>query len=182
MNAFTGTGTSGPCIGCHLSSPEKHLYLPVKRGGNGDITEVTGRICINCHSGDYAMTPGFMNGLKSLLHDSLEALEVQLQNSGYTFLGGYPYFANRNWTSVADPSGKNNMGAAFNFNLLEHDPGAYAHNSFYTKRLMYDSIDWLDDNILNDSVAVTLDSALHSGAEYQEGAKSYILGSSGGRY
>ncbi len=181
VNAFTGTGTRGPCIGCHLSSPEKHLFLPVKRDENGNITTLTSTICVNCHSGDFVFTAESLNEIKNSLHEALEALEVQLENSGYTFLGGYPYFANRDWTSVADPSGRNNMGAAFNFNLLEHDPGAYAHNSFYTKRLIYDSIDWLDDNKLNDSVAVTLDSALHSGTDYQEGAKSYILSASSGR-
>jgi hypothetical protein len=53
-------------------------------------------------------------------------------------------------------TGKNNMGAAFNFNLLEHDPGAYAHNRYYVKRLIYDSLDWLDDNLMNYSVGKTL--------------------------
>ncbi len=52
------------------------------------------------------------------------------------------------------------MGAAFNFNLLEHDPGAYAHNRIYTKRLIYDSIDWVDDGIMNYSVGATLTTRL----------------------
>ncbi len=53
-------------------------------------------------------------------------------------------------------TGKNNMGAAFNFNLFEHDPGAYVHNRYYVKRLIYDSLDWLDDNLMNYSVGKTL--------------------------
>jgi hypothetical protein len=53
-------------------------------------------------------------------------------------------------------TGQNNMGAAFNFNLLEHDPGAYAHNRMYVKRLIYDSIDWVDDSVMNYSVGDTL--------------------------
>jgi hypothetical protein len=43
-------------------------------------------------------------------------------------------------------TGDNNMGAAFNFNLLHHDYGAFVHNRFYAKRLIYDSISWLFDN------------------------------------
>ena len=28
---------------------------------------------------------------------------------------------------------------------LHHEPGAYAHNRFYAKRLLFDSIDWIDN-------------------------------------
>ena len=74
-------------------------------------------------------------------------------------------------------TGKNNMGAAFNFNLLEHDPGAFAHNRFYAKRLIYDSIDWLDDNNMNYSVGTTLQTicAAASAPAWCEGAETYLL-------
>ena len=35
------------------------------------------------------------------------------------------------------------MGATFNFDALKNDPGAFAHNDVYTKRLIYDSLEWL---------------------------------------
>lgn len=62
---------------------------------------------------------------------------------------------------VADVSGtigtgKNNMGAAHNYNLLVHEPGAYAHNRYYSKRLIWDSIDWLDNNIIDNSVVAAV--------------------------
>lgn len=41
-------------------------------------------------------------------------------------------------------TGKDRMGAAYNYNLLIHEPGAFVHNSLYSKRLIFDSIDWLD--------------------------------------
>jgi hypothetical protein len=78
-----------------------------------------------------------------------------------------------------DGTGKNNMGAAFNYNLIEHDPGAFVHNRMYVKRLIYDSIDWLDDNSLNYSTGATLDS-LCGGATppaYCVKAKEYLLSS-----
>lgn len=36
-----------------------------------------------------------------------------------------------------------NMGATFNYDALRNDPGAFAHNDVYTKRLVFDSLDWL---------------------------------------
>ena len=48
------------------------------------------------------------------------------------------------------------MGAAFNFNLLKREPGAYVHNSVYTKRLIWDSVDYIDDGIINNSTGSTL--------------------------
>jgi hypothetical protein len=36
------------------------------------------------------------------------------------------------------------MGAAFNYSLLHHEPGAWAHNRLYAKLLIFDSIDWLE--------------------------------------
>lgn len=49
-------------------------------------------------------------------------------------------------------TGEANMGAAFNFNLLFHDYGAFAHNSRYVKRLLYDSFDDIDGGGLDYSV------------------------------
>lgn len=70
-------------------------------------------------------------------------------------------------------SGKNTMGAAFNLNLLEHDPGAYVHNRTYVKRLIYDSLDWTDDGLMNYSVGATLNAL---GSEpYKTKAMQYLL-------
>jgi hypothetical protein len=44
------------------------------------------------------------------------------------------------------------MGAAFNYYMLYYDPGAFAHNRRYVRRLIFDSMDWLDDGKLNKSV------------------------------
>jgi hypothetical protein len=69
------------------------------------------------------------------------------------------------------------MGASFNFNLLEHDPGAYVHNRMYVKRLIYDSIDWVDDGIMNYSVGATLTTLCSGGSPpaYCAEAITYLL-------
>ena len=97
-----------------------------------------------------------VNDLEEGYAAALEALRIELANNGYDFLGGYPYFGNRDWISASDPTGKKNMGAAFNFNLLIHDPGAHVHNLQYTRKLIYDSIDFMDDGSFNLSVETTL--------------------------
>lgn len=55
------------------------------------------------------------------------------------------------------------MGAAFNYNLLYHDPGGYAHNRVYVKRLIFDSIDFIDNGVLDGTIAVTGDAATYLG-------------------
>lgn len=77
-------------------------------------------------------------------------------------------------TDGGAPYGSNYMGAAFNFNVLEHDPGAYVHNRTYVKRLIYDSIDWLDDTRMNNSVGTSLN-ALSGAYAWKANALSYLL-------
>jgi len=72
-------------------------------------------------------------------------------------------------------NGKPNMGACFNMNMLKHEPGAFAHNSVYTKRLIYDSIDWLDNLALDYSVYGTLNALDPGTYPYKDAAMAYIL-------
>lgn len=133
---------------------------------------------------------------KARYQAALEALKVQLAAKGFNFSNTYPYFfksadntassnAVKNWLSAGDTdttgavTGKNNMGAAFNYNLLAHDPGGVAHNRRYTRRLIYDAIDWVDDGILNYSVSTTLN-ALDDATVYKTSAIAYVLKSSTG--
>ena len=150
---------NGPCVGCHMETDTSHLFLPVKKDESGEVIELTSfeQTCSDCHSGPQELID-LVNELEEGFTAALAALEVELANNGYVFLGGYPYFANKDWTSANDPSGKDNMGAAFNYNLLSHEPCAYVHNLQYAKKLIYDSIDFLDDGTLNSSVEATLGS------------------------
>lgn len=198
---YVNTGSNGPCIGCHMSRPNKngnHLFLPVSRSTTtiGLITGIASEVCFNCHGPSPTVILDMINTEKQQYLGALEALKDQLQSPphGYYFFPFSPYFYTtpgpfsdpktactqnvpvKNWQTGGTQSmlasfptctytgdgngtpgtGKNNMGAAFNFNLLEHDPGAYVHNRMYVKRLIYDSIDWLDDGIMNYSVGDTL--------------------------
>jgi hypothetical protein len=72
-------------------------------------------------------------------------------------------------------TGRYNMGAAFNLNLIEHEPGGYVHNRVYIKRLIYDAIDWADDNQMNFSVGNTLSNINGTVFTWKAGAMKYLL-------
>jgi hypothetical protein len=46
------------------------------------------------------------------------------------------------------------LGAAHNYNYLHREAGAYAHNSKYAKRLIFDSIDWLDNMPMDGTISI----------------------------
>jgi hypothetical protein len=203
--------TSGPCVSCHFGSTDpnhldsltrhsdntlSHTLSPLTRYAEDDLA--LNPICVNCHTargeGSNAAitwlgddeTAATLQGTthKARYQAALEALRVQLAQSGFHFGPSHPYFfqtadntasanAVRNWGDAT--TGKPNMGAAFNYNLLIHDPGGVAHNRRYTRRLIYDAIDWLDDGVLNYSVNETLNAAPHAGADYQASAIAYLL-------
>lgn len=63
------------------------------------------------------------------------------------------------------------MGACFNITLLYNDPAAFAHAQSFSRRLVYDSIDFLDDGRLNLSVGAT--AIASNPATYGKGASAY---------
>ncbi len=177
--AQPGTGTNGPCVGCHMDRtglPGNHLFQPVSTA-SGSIV-VTSEVCFKCHAGSSTAFGAVVEDESNNYAAALQALQQQLSAAGYPFLGGYPFFSQTNWLLFGDTdaSGKNTIGAAFNFLLLSNEPGAYVHNSRYTKRLIYDSVDWLDDGVLNYSVGTTLANACNGAPQpWCAGAKSYLL-------
>lgn len=181
-----GAGANGPCVGCHMKSSESHLFEAVKRDSNGAVAEIPAltNVCAKCHG---VITDGIsvsvMNNLDNGYNSALGVLTDLLANRGIHYNKAvYPYFydsssyanAFTNWPNM------DTVGAAFNLNLLAHQPGAFAHNSAYTKRLLYDPIDFLDDSALNNSVRETLN-ALPNNNPYKQGAIQFLLSSTGGR-
>ena len=196
-----GTGSNGPCVGCHMSATlnpadpgqGKHRFLPVGLDNTGSGQAVTTPVCAVCHDGVEAPVMNFA-GLEASKDEALVGLSVldnALRLRGFFFANTYPYFfksadntasanAVKNWTALAgggfgdNTVGKNNMGAAFNYNLFAHDPGFFAHNHYYTKLLIYDAIDWLDDNLPNDSVQAYITATYGAGSPTETEALAYF--------
>lgn len=162
--AENGLSDSGQCIVCHLTSGNgSHTLSPVTKYSETDTS--LNPVCVTCHTsrgeGTNAKVVWLENSWGARFAAGLDAVQYVLAQKGIYFASSYPYFfksadnptsanAFKNWGN------KETMGAAFNFNLLKHESGAIAHNRFYVRRLIYDSIDFLDDGVLNYSVYNTL--------------------------
>jgi len=164
--AQPGTGTNGPCVTCHMTSPKKHLFTNVSTNTSGVITKITSTSCVSCHTGANALTATSLETEHEDYKAAIAALNAALAAKGIHFFEAHPYFyagaggTGGAFTNWGGPYGvafwKDTMGAAFNLNLLLHDPGGYAHNRFYAKRLIWDSIDFIDNGVLDDSVPAEL--------------------------
>jgi hypothetical protein len=166
-----GTGSGGPCVACHMSAPNKHLYQPVTVNAAGTITGLSTTVCVNCHQG-YLDAPA-LDADRLAFDNALDVLKAMLAKKGFLYRSDYPHFSNTNWGT--GQAGANVMGAAFNYVLLASDPGAYAHNSQYAKQLVLDSIDYLDNTQFDDSlVNLALPGLLDSQSITQAAATSFI--------
>jgi len=160
LNADSPETGAGPCVACHMETEETHLFEVVtKDETTGVITALNATSCITCHDGSHgaalqagsAAAAAFLEEEAEGYHEALEILRVGLLALGIEFQTGYPYFD----TSVAGSwINEGNFGAAHNYNYLHHEPGAYAHNRIYAKRLLFDSIDWVDNYTLDGTITI----------------------------
>jgi len=165
-----GTGSAGPCVGCHMSASQDHLFKTVSADSSGNISAITATVCVNCHAGSLGVAQ--LNADKTLFVNALTVLKAQLAARGFVPSPGYPFFSNTNWGAGQD--GANVMGAAFNYVLMASEPGAYTHNSRYARQLVLDSIDYLDNGQLDNSVTtLAVPTLLASGAISQAVADSF---------
>jgi len=150
-----GTGNSGPCVTCHMSGePANHSFYPILEDENGE--DILPEVCSNCHTGAHPLSAAEVEEESEGYNDALEIIADELEADGVFYLSSYPYFFDTSaggfsnafaaWTS------EEQLGAAFNLNLLSNEPGAFAHNRFYAKRLVFDSIDWLDNGTLDGTI------------------------------
>ncbi|MCD6526149.1 MAG: hypothetical protein J7K75_04050 [Desulfuromonas sp.] len=165
LNSDAPESGSGPCVACHMETATGHSFEVV--GKTGDvITGLNSTVCINCHDGGHgpalvvedttidgtlhtaAAAAALLQEEAEGFHDALALLQAELLVKELTFTGSYPYFAGARWID------EGTFGAAHNFNYLHHEPGAYAHNRIYAKRLIFDSINWLQDGVLDGTIAI----------------------------
>jgi mono/diheme cytochrome c family protein len=193
--------SAGPCVVCHLTSEKlgvktSHRFSPFTEYAVGD--NALNPVCVTCHStrgaGSNAKVAWFEGQWKVRIDAALDALKDQMALKGIYYNASYPYFykdPNGDGTLSPDEvisangyktwdlaygagTGKNTMGTAFNYNLLLREPGAVAHNRYYSRRLIYDAIDWLDDGAMNYSVFATLN-ALGPDKTYKADAITFLI-------
>lgn len=168
--------SNGPCITCHM--PKAGHTWEINANSFNDV-------CVNCHSAEGTTTltadnfkTVFIEEQGAVFQDALD-LALATLKSKYNISYNqalYPYFyddslstvgAVKDWTrggALTGAEAKKLMGACFNINVLKRDPAAFAHARTYARRLIYDSIDFLDDKTINMSVgatAIAYDSVLY---------------------
>lgn len=178
QQSVAGVGKRGPCVSCHMSSAESHSFMPVTIA-DGVITSINTSLCITCHAsggvGNYRFD-GTVNGLnvkKAGYAAALKAMTAWLSRKGISSTSNwlrkasYPAtltaagFNQAACTPAADRSldnylGSRNMGAGLNRDFLSNDPGGFVHNDLYVKRLIYDSLDWADNCVMDKSVEAAI--------------------------
>ncbi|MEI6828133.1 MAG: hypothetical protein WCK54_21280, partial [Desulfuromonadales bacterium] len=136
MNNRNTTGTQGPCVTCHMSSPSKHTFASTS-SANGAIVTIKTNVCTNCHS--TSLPAATLDAKRVEFNTALDALKAALELRGFTYTATPPYFTNTNWGT--GQAGANVMGAAYNYRLFLLESSAYTHNPAYARQLVVDSID-----------------------------------------
>ena len=157
-------GEEGPCVGCHMTAAQSHLFSPIEESTlvAGAVSAVTSPICAPCHDPNGGMSAARLSDERENYEAALQALDAVLRANSLFYAGNNPYIFDSptgvaviDWYrngSINEQDARSNMGAAFNLVLLRHEPGAYVHNSWYTKMIIFDAIDWLDDNNLDGTI------------------------------
>lgn len=172
-NYGTGTGynntgvTQGACVGCHMTSDKSHnLEVLSKDAVTGAYTQIVSTECALCHASEF--TYQNVQAAKDDFNAAVKALGNVLVAKGLTLDGVNPLpertakdlsGGTKSNTAVDanNLTAQGKMGAWFNWYLFKTaDPGAFAHNPSYARRLVMDSIDYLDDGVLNNSAAATI--------------------------
>jgi len=193
---------NGPCVTCHMNASGVAV-----RAGNGHSLKIDAnaynQVCVNCHTSEDGVALSSANFQTVFLEPQAEVFEDALKLTRQILLTRhkisfdvttYPYFYDENlpllngkkqavkdWTRGGTTDGRKLMGACFNFNLLARDPAAYAHARTYTRRLIYDSLDFLDDGAMNLTVGASAVAQSQAGnlltnpvfGLYTKGAKAY---------
>lgn len=108
------------------------------------------------HDGNGTTTEGIaveIAAMKGMLYEAMQAYATQTIGTGIVYSSArHPYFFNdSNSNGVADPDEINAanrfnnwtprlLRAAYNFQYVSKDPGAFAHNSNYILQILYDSL------------------------------------------
>lgn len=165
--------TGGPCVTCHMGFGTANHSWEINANSYNTV-------CSRCHTSEGGVTltgdnfrsifieeqaVPFNNALKlaKQLLATKYGIEYDAASYPYFWPTGLPSHSDRtlgfkDWTkggTLTTVQAKKLIGACFNVNLLSREPAAFAHARTYTRRLLYDTIDYLDDGTINMSTTAT---------------------------
>jgi hypothetical protein len=168
-----GANAAGPCASCHMGpsatdGKPSHSFAALTESG-GVITAVNNQaLCNTCHTpgGAFEITPALMEEERDGFHQASTILNNYLEN-----VTGYTNYLNANIISTfatapegayrAYQNGKigGTLGGTFGATTVAaragEEPCAYVHNRFYIKRLVFDSIDWMLDGTIDNTITLS---------------------------
>jgi hypothetical protein len=135
----------GPCIACHMDNGT-HSFAAVEKDASGAITEIVATNCVDCHSGQYALTPEILDHESASYQEAGQLLlDIINQANGLT---------NYTLAIINQNNAEDNDRRAFqNSKIATEDKAGYAHNRFYVKRLIFDGIDWAEDGAIDGTIS-----------------------------
>ena len=149
--------SSGPCASCHMDN-KAHTFDAISSAG-GVIQKIQAQsLCNSCHTagGPPAVTPATLDEDRAGYAQASLVLNNYVTNVLPNYLGvGISSAAGdaalpNHFTNVED----NAYGAFQNAKFNGEEPCAYVHNPTYIKRVIFDSIDWMDDGALNGTITI----------------------------
>jgi Cytochrome c554 and c-prime len=143
-NNDTPESGTGPCVGCHMPDIN-HTFTAAEYDQNGILTTVTNpSLCNTCH----VSIIGYLPFAKRAQNEGIGLLQDYVDNTITNYLN---IDISANFETVPLDA----YGAFQNWKYFsEGDPCGYVHNGIYTKRLLFDSIDWLDNGVLNGTITI----------------------------
>jgi hypothetical protein len=155
-----------------------HTFESVLTDASGTITAITNQnLCNTCHTSGTSpgpVSPAVLESESAGYQQATTILNNWVRNVG--LVGGTNYV---NYLNLAITSSNatnpnvvpiNAYGAFQNGLFYGDEPCAYVHNRFYIKRLIFDSIDWMDNGVLNGTI--TIDAATFPAAAAWFGANT----------
>lgn len=149
-----GHGTiEDPCVTCHMGDEANHTFAIFEEDLAGNLTFPNKGYCDTCHTpgGAYEVTADKLHEEKAGYEETAALLLQYLNNAaGYANYLGVAV-GSANYNTVPD-------GAYYAFQnqkLAVEEPGGFAHNRYYVKRLLYDSLDWMDNGVLDGEITLS---------------------------
>jgi len=152
-SAAPGTGTNGPCVACHMdaaTNTSSHKFAAVTKNSAGTITAVpTSAVCAKCHA-----DVDSLDTMRLGYNEAGQLLKAYLDNTVANYLSVKVEATKKDAVTGEYVFVSNVYGASQNYLMVGDEAGAYVHNSAYAKRLIFDSIDWMDNGALTGSITI----------------------------
>jgi len=162
--AIQGSG-NGPCVACHMAEgTDSHLYSAFTDNTALGLPD----LCYNCHANDpaaghyYKSKEVLENEIKPGYLATLATVEAMMADGAQNYTGGVltigasgQFQVNGLDLNPASQADTDLAGALFNYKLFKDDPAGYVHNRYYAKQLLFDSIDYLDNGVINGDITVS---------------------------